>query len=594
MKQKTAIFFSLFALPVVLLSVSAFEQADIGARQATVNFKKDALAFTAAIEQFNGAVKAMDDPAGIARAKARLLDCRLAFKQIAYFTAYFFPSETKMYNGPAKYEVEEPELELEEPMGLQQIEALLFADDALMNRAALLVQTDALYTSAKDLPALLFGFKANDRQVLESLRLELIRMATLYISGYDAPLLKSGIAETLEASRIMRRTLALYLRSPEDDTLAATLQAAIDYLAAHPDFDGFDRLTYLTRFNLPLQQQLGAFISSRHLELNTTAYLNYEAINSFRPGFLRRWDSIPELQRASLAALGKRLFFDPALSGNMRVSCGSCHQPEKYFTDGRFRSPSLVHGSGLKRNTPTLLYSGFQHSQFWDGRAPDLVSQIKDVLNNPLEMGNALVSLQKNVMESPRYRNDFKTRDKFARLTRALAAYVSSLSPMNSAFDRYISGNHRAMTTAQIRGFNLFMGKAQCGTCHFAPYFNSLTPPLYDVSETEILGTPRTDQLEKPQTDPDAGRYDLYPVSNYRQAFKTPTLRNVQRTGPYMHNGAFKTLKSVLDFYNKGGGNGIGLNNKEQTLPAQPLKLSDTEIEQIIQFMNTLTDEHAY
>jgi cytochrome c peroxidase len=138
----------------------------------------------------------------------------------------------------------------------------------------------------------------------------------------------------------------------------------------------------------------------------------------------------------------------------------------------------------------------------------------------------------------------------------AIAAFVAGLNPQNSAFDHYMAGNKSAMTPDQVKGFNLFMGKAQCGTCHFAPYFNSLIPPLFTVSELEILGTTKTDNLKKPEYDTDMGRYDLYQIHYYKQAFKTPTVRNAQKTGPYMHNGAFRTLDGVLDFYNKGGGNG--------------------------------------
>jgi cytochrome c peroxidase len=259
----------------------------------------------------------------------------------------------------------------------------------------------------------------------------------------------------------------------------------------------------------------------------------------------------------------------------------------------------MIRDSILKRNTPTLLYAGFQHMQFWDGRAPDMVTQIKTVLFNPLEMGGSPAALQKHVWQNPSYSAELKkltkagqaAQDKTGLLARAIAAYVGSLAPLNSPFDRYLAGERKAMTSTQIKGFNLFMGKAQCGTCHFVPYFNSLVPPLYDVSETEILGTPKTDQLIKPVPDSDLGRYDLYAIRYYRQAFKTPTVRNAQMTAPYMHNGAFKTLKSVLDFYNKGGGNGIGLQTEEQTLPSQPLKLSDRELDQITAFINSLTDK---
>lgn len=213
-------------------------------------------------------------------------------------------------------------------------------------------------------------------------------------------------------------------------------------------------------------------------------------------------------------------------------------------------------------------------------------------------MGGNVALIKKNVWQNPKYRQAFQryelgipTADnQITTIATAITAYVASLAPLNSPFDRYAAGERNAMSRKQIKGFNLFMGKAQCGTCHFMPYFNSLLPPLYNVSEIEILGTPVNDQLIEPVADPDLGRYVLYPIRYYRRAFKTPTVRNAQMTAPYMHNGGFKTLKSVLEFYNKGGGNGIGLLSDEQTLSSRPLKLSNAELDQIAEFINSLTD----
>ena len=230
-------------------------------------------------------------------------------------------------------------------------------------------------------------------------------MATLYISGYDALWLKSGIEETLHASYAMQETLQPYLKlnNQQGKLLAEKLSKAIHYLSDHEDFDSFDRMAYLTRFNLPLQQQLGAFIKSLNLELNSTQYLNYEAGNIFSPGYLKHWDSIPDGQRDQMVLLGKRLFFDKSLSSNSHVSCGTCHNPGQYFADSQFRSASMIRDSVLKRNTPSILYAGYQHMQFWDGRAPDLTTQVKNVLFNPLEMGSSPALLQKNVWHNPQY-----------------------------------------------------------------------------------------------------------------------------------------------------------------------------------------------
>ncbi len=136
------------------------------------------------------------------------------------------------------------------------------------------------------------------------------------------------------------------------------------------------------------------------------------------------------------------------------------------------------------------------------------------------------------------------------------------------------------------------MGKAQCGTCHFAPVFNGLIPPLYKRTELEVLGVTRNVDFTKPQLDTDSGRFASFPIIFYMGAFKTPTVRNVAKTAPYMHNGAFPTLEKVLDFYNKGGGEGLGLNVPTQTLSPKPLKLDSNEVRNIIEFLNSLTDTY--
>jgi len=176
-------------------------------------------------------------------------------------------------------------------------------------------------------------------------------------------------------------------------------------------------------------------------------------------------------------------------------------------------------------------------------------------------------------------------------LARAIAAYIRTLHPMSSAFDRYIEGGPDSLLTAsQMRGANLFMGRAQCATCHFIPLFNGLIPPDYALTEFEVLGTTRTGRLDKPQLSKDAGRYNVYPFPFYKGAFKTPTVRNTGVTAPYMHNGAFRSLDQVVEFYDRGGGQGLGLNIPSQTLSSHRLGLTPKEKHDIIQFLHALTD----
>jgi cytochrome c peroxidase len=143
-------------------------------------------------------------------------------------------------------------------------------------------------------------------------------------------------------------------------------------------------------------------------------------------------------------------------------------------------------------------------------------------------------------------------------------------------------------------GFNLFMGKAACGTCHFPPTFSGLVPPHFTDMESEVLGVPTHPTSKK--IDPDLGKGAIYKYKSpiYAHAFKTPGLRNISRTAPYMHNGAYRTLQEVMDFYNRGGGIGIGTDVPNQTLPSEKLNLTKQEIAEIIAFMNALVEKPKY
>jgi cytochrome c peroxidase len=321
-----------------------------------------------------------------------------------------------------------------------------------------------------------------------------------------------------------------------------------------------------------------------------------------------------------MITLGRQLFFEKALSGNNTRSCASCHQPDKYYTDQLVTNRKINNDSPLRRNTPTLLYSSCQSAQFWDGRVTSLKDQIGDVLNSPDEMNAKISTFKTRLLQNSAYQDLFKDSEALdqpdhhecfqnaltsvkpacrkciqdsmmlIKIETALAAYLNTFQPLNSPFDRFIAGDRRALTAGQKNGFNLFMGKAQCGTCHFAPFFNGSTPPFFNRTEYEVLGVPGLTGSDLKIADKDLGRYELYPIAPYKRAFKTPTVRNATQTAPYMHNGCFKTLQDVLDFYNQGGGAGIGLVSPEQTLSEKKLHLSRDEIGDIIAFIGSLKD----
>jgi cytochrome c peroxidase len=176
-------------------------------------------------------------------------------------------------------------------------------------------------------------------------------------------------------------------------------------------------------------------------------------------------------------------------------------------------------------------------------------------------------------------------------IKKAIADYEKTLVGFNSDFDKYLRGDKTKLNAAQIKGFNLFMGKAKCGSCHFFPLFNGMIPPLYNKSEFEIIGTLETNDFQHPRLDSDKGVASIKNGAEHLKfGFKVPGLRNVALTAPYMHNGSLKTLKEVMLFYNKGGGKGMGLDIPNQTLSDSPLGLKTKEMNDIISFLEALTD----
>jgi len=288
-------------------------------------------------------------------------------------------------------------------------------------------------------------------------------------------------------------------------------------------------------------------------------------------------------------ALGKKLFYDTKLSANSTISCATCHQPEKAFTDG------LKISNGVTRNSPTLLYAALQQAFFYDKRAGGLEGQIMNVVENENEFHTDLKTLEQAVANDSTYSKEFiklypNKNMNNNDIRNAIASYIRSLIPFNSKFDRNINNKENSLSQNEIHGYNLFNGKAKCATCHFAPLFNGTVPPDYKESEIELIGVPASNDTIHATISKDLGRYVVYKTPERKHFFKTPTVRNADKTPPYMHNGVYSTLEEVIDFYNRGGGSGIGIEQEYQTLPTDPLNLSEQEINDIIAFIKTLND----
>lgn len=605
--KKIIIFiFSMFLLPAFFALKADNIKADNWEVLCQHKFIEDAKELRQSTNELQTAVNNLKegDTITVLQARKALLKSRRSYKKMEYFMEYFFQFPVNMFNKAPVYEIEEPYMEYQSPIGFQVVEDLLFEDNVFEHKTALQEQVNALHSTASDIPATMYQFSCNEEQLFISMNEELIRIMSLGITGYDAPLMKSGIEESGIALQsiafILQENLKKHPQNQHGSDALSLFEAASMKMVGCKDFDNFDRLELITDYLLPAQQNLLIYFRTLYPEIGKDAVFNYKTDHLYSPDALRKdmFDKAAVTDTSiAMIRLGKRLFFEKKLSGNNRKSCASCHKPEKYFTDGLPKSQNFTETGNTARNAPSLLYSAYQHGQFLDARDSSFEKQVYSVLQNPDEMHMLLVDLPEKLSDKD-YRKSFATafgaKKKKAiniqHIARALAAYERSLTPFNSAFDKYIAGDRTAMNAAQIRGYNLFMGKAQCGSCHFAPVFNGSLPPLYNRTELEVLGTPSNGNISKPLADKDSGRYDVFKIDFYKFAFKTPTVRNSSETGPYMHNGSFKTLDDLIEFYNQGGGNGIGLNIETQTLSDRKLNLSKQEIADIKAFLESLKD----
>ena len=309
--------------------------------------------------------------------------------------------------------------------------------------------------------------------------------------------------------------------------------------------------------------------------------------------------------------LGRKLYFDKRLSVDNTVSCATCHDPKFAFTDGKKVSEG-VKGQKGARNAPTVLNAMFYEEQFWDGRAKTLEEQAKQPIINPIEMGmpdhDAVVKKLKGI---PEYVDAFKKvfggEITIDRIAQAIAAFERTLLTGNSPFDRFIAGDQNAISESAKRGWQLFQGKARCITCH---EFNRSNPFFTDnkyhnigvamnqegfaelARKAELLvkeGKLDQRKLDELALNPAYSELGRFLVTFNRKdigAFKTPTLRNVELTAPYMHDGSEATLLDVIEFYNRGGNENPNLSGE-----MRPLNLTDQEKQDLVEFLKSLTGE---
>lgn len=455
----------------------------------------------------------------------------------------------------------------------------------------------------------------NESELFDALRIEIFRISSIDIANGDFIIEDAGLPSlngSLDSWLLFTGALVKQL-PPSKETLKLRWtmmeQATKKYLADHQDFKAFDRMFFIKNHLIPLS----AYLNDLQVDLKVPFLKKFSALRTnashlydknifnadyFAPNEDARYSPLK-------ATLGELLFFDPVLSGNNKRACASCHKPDMAFTDGKEKSVGFEFEEVLSRNSPTVINSGFQKKLFWDQRAGSLEDQLDSVVNNTHELNGSFTVLIDKLNASPEYvrlfnkafpqtiNNGISRQD----IKNAIGVYERTVTGLNSRFDQYMQGDASKLTEEEISGFNLYMGKARCGNCHFAPLFNGALPPFYDRTDHKSLGVPLKDTMDKYQVDPDEGMFKTTNNGFTMFSFKTPTVRNAALTAPYMHNGVYKTLEQVVNFYDHAAGEKFRKEMREGmkglpffTIIPIELKLTDPEKKALVAFMKALDD----
>lgn len=274
--------------------------------------------------------------------------------------------------------------------------------------------------------------------------------------------------------------------------------------------------------------------------------------------------------------LGRFLYYDPRLSLAGDISCATCHHPDQGFGDG---APVSTGHEGQQggRSAPTVIGAAYSYLQFWDGRATSLEEQALGPIENPIEMANTLDGMTATLQSIPGYAPLFEAAFGDAavtpdRVAKAIASFERTVISGNSAWDRFVAGDNTALNEQEQRGLQWFNGKAQCTLCHAGQTLSD--------SDFHNLG------VGMAAAEPDLGRFVVTQADIDRGAFKTPPLRDVSKTAPYMHDGSLTTLQQVVELYNQGGEANEWLSEK-----IRPLHLSDQEVQDVVAFLHALDGE---
>lgn len=540
---------------------------------------------------------------------------RSQFKKIEPILLYIDPSGlSKGVNGAPLLKLEEntPGYNELKPHGLQVIDEMMGNDDVIAPE--ILKELNVLKAKLKGLNTSIVPriSKFTHRKAIELFKVNLIKIISLEQTGFDTPGTLHGVEDSKVTLSSINKILSIYLDrtsrvEAEIKELTALSEKASLILNKSKDFEEFDRLNFLVKYVEPLFSKINNIHEKSGIEFHheVSRYplpFNPKANHIFADDFLDPTYFTGFEETEEMISLGKTLFYDPILSSNNQRACASCHSPQKGFTDQKKKSEAFDFKGTVNRNSPTIINAVYSTDYFWDLRAEQLRNQVEHVVFSEKEFNIGFSRIEEKLRSSKEYQdlfqNNFPPHNgeviNKGSITQALATYVQSVRGWNSEFDKYVRNESEHLNNNVKQGYNLFMGKGQCGICHFAPSFSGLVPPYFRESESEVLGVTTKFDTINPVLDSDLGRGASTKIKdqwdNFNHSFKTPTVRNSAITFPYMHNGAFETLEEVIHFYNHGGGAGLGLEVNNQTLPDSKLLLSEKEIHQIKSFLESLTD----
>lgn len=589
-----------FALLLYMPSCAEKKKAAIGepAAKALFNAQMDSL-FTA-LQHLDTLIKQDGDAQALRQSFAA---CRSLYKRTELITEYYFQGLTRRINGPALPDIKTDDNQVWPPHGFQVIEQYLFGNYHDSLKASVSNEVNLLLTDLRFVKANMPHNAILSRHARELVQHQLIRIATLGITGFDAPVSFASLQESADALRgVQLFSNAYFGEEVIKDSVGDKLSSSIHFLAQHADFNAFNRLEFISAYLMPLSrlldQRMAIHSEKDTLSLSKPFYGSFADLmegKAWNPDFYAGYANA--IATKEKVALGKLLFADARLSASGKISCASCHKENLAFADGLPKAGNLVHGGSLPRNTPSLYYAALQAAQFYDLRSASLEDQINEVMKNTNEFALDATATAEKLVGDTGYRSQLEKIYGAGKkiggyeIRNAIAAYVRSLNPFASRFDEYVRGQKESLSQEEISGFNLFMGKAKCGTCHFMPLFNGTTPPWFTKSESEIIGVPAKPIWQQAHVDADSGRYAINHIPELLYAVKTPGIRNSTRTAPYMHNGVYTSLNDVVLFYNKGGGAGIGIDLPHQSLPFDSLSLNVTEQKAIVAFLGALTDK---